>query len=147
MKWRNIAAIGIAVTIVATFVHDSGLLSPNTVVVEAMACTCPDYKVHLGSWKLDDATFDTIPYLDRSEIYVRGIVNPWSDSYLSRYDPVAVTGRVVGIDRVSEGDPWNPVIEAESWRRIRGFEVRKWCSLLTLAALVVLPILRRKRTS
>lgn len=51
-------------------------INHDGVVLKAFACTCPDYRVVQGSWKIKSPLLDTIAYLDKSEVYVTGMKNP-----------------------------------------------------------------------
>ena len=112
---------------------------PNTVVLKALACTCPDYSAVLGSWKLEGPLLDTIARLDRGEVYVVGEHNKWNDDYRTMYDYMVADGEVVGVDRVSEGDRWNPKINVSKWGHIGEFDyfLRKWFSMFGLSASIL----------
>ncbi|MEZ4788448.1 MAG: hypothetical protein R2811_00350 [Flavobacteriales bacterium] len=115
------------------------VLSPNAIVLKALACTCPDYRIVLGSWKIDDPLLDTLSQLDRGEVYVNGAHNRWNDDYRTMYDYMVAEGDVVGIDRVSEGDRWNPVINVANWGHISEIDyfIRKWISLIGVAVSIL----------
>lgn len=103
-------------------------------MLDAFACTCPDYRVVQGSWKISGPILDTIAYLDRSQVYVTGMENPYNGPMIM-YDFMLAEGEVVGIDRVSEGDPWNPVIHVTRWEHLGlwmdvGYGMLKWGAIL-----------------
>ncbi len=113
-------------------INDDGL------VLKALACTCPDYRVVQGSWKISSPLLDTISRLDKSEVYVVGMDNPWDGDPYTMYDFMLVEGEVVGVDRVYEGDPWNPVIHVTRWEHLGfwmdvGYGMLKWGAILFTA--------------
>ena len=128
------ALLAISVILGAHLILQTGVFTSNTVVLKALACTCPDYRVDLGRWNLSSPLLDTIAHLDRSEVYVRGAENPMNSEYRTMFDFMIAEGEVVGVDRVSEGDPWNPVIQVRRWGHISEFTypVRKWSAILLL---------------
>lgn len=113
------------------------LFNTNVLMLDAFACTCPDYRVVQGSWKISSPLLDTIAYLDKSEVYVTGMENPYSDP-MTAYDFMLAEGEVVGVDRVYEGDPWNPVIHVARWEHLGlsmtlGYGILKWGTILFTA--------------
>ncbi len=124
------------------------VLSTDTVVLKGLACTCPDYRVVIGSWKLDNPLLDTLNQLDRGEVYVTGVHNKWNDDYRTMYDYMVAEGEVVGIDRVSEGDRWNPTVNIANWGHISEFDyfIRKWISLTGSAISILWLWTLRKRS-
>lgn len=117
-------------------VWQTGVLASNTVVLKALACTCPDYRVDLGVWNLSSPLLDTVANLDRSEVYVTGKANPWNSDYRTMFDFMVARGEVVGVDRVSNGDPWNPVLRVDSWDHVSEFSypAKRWGSVLLFLA-------------
>ena len=113
-------------------VWQTGVLSSNSVVLKALACTCPDYRVDLGAWNLSSTLLDSVSNLDRTEVYVTGVENPWNSDYRTMFDYMVARGVVVGVDRVSEGDPWNPVLRVDSWDHISEFSypAKRWGAVL-----------------
>lgn len=109
-------------------------LQQNVLMIDALACTCPDYRVVQGSWKLSSPLLDTIAHLDKGEVYITGVKNPFNDP-MTLYDFLLVEGEVIGIDRVSEGAPWNPVIRVARWEHMGvwmefGYGILKWGAIL-----------------
>ena len=107
----------------------------NVLMLDALACTCPDYRVVQGAWKISSPLLDTVVHLDKSEVYVTGVDNPFQDP-MTFYDFMLAEGEVVGVDRVSEGDPWNPVIKVIQWEHLGmwmdiGYGMLKWGALLS----------------
>lgn len=110
----------------------------NAIVLKALACTCPDYSVVQGSWKIESSLLDTVVNLNKNEVYVTGMKNPWNEDYSAMYDLMLAEGEVVGIDRVNEGSPWNPVINVKRWEHLGSslslsYGILKWGALLFTA--------------
>jgi hypothetical protein len=86
--------------------------------VSGLACTCPDETVINGKLYLRSITPDSLKKynIDYSEIYV-------TQKPSTKVDPMGtdqymIKGKVVGIQRVSDQDPWNLKIEVDQWREI-----------------------------
>lgn len=88
------------------------------VKVSGLACTCPDETVVSGRFYLRTITPDSLKKydLDYSEIYVTE--KPYTDIDPMGVDLYLIKGQVIGKKRVSEGDPWNPVVQITSWREL-----------------------------
>ncbi|RXK62617.1 hypothetical protein ESA94_06360 [Lacibacter luteus] len=112
--------------------------------VSGLACTCPDETVEGGQLYLKNITPDSLKKynLDYSEIYVTE--RPSTNIDPMGVDLYIIEGRVIGKDRVSEGDPWNPKFRVDKWRevdilkdwRIKGLfflQLVIWLILLRLA--------------
>ena len=86
--------------------------------VSGLACTCPDEKVVSGQLYLRSITPDSLKKydLDYSEIYVSE--RPSTDFDPMGVDLYIIEGQVIGKDRVSEGDPWNPKFKIIKWREV-----------------------------
>lgn len=54
--------------------------------------------------------------MDYSEIYVTD--RPSTDMDPMGVDIYIIKGQVIGKDRVSEGDPWNPLVRVDKWREV-----------------------------
>ncbi|UKN03790.1 hypothetical protein K6119_09835 [Paracrocinitomix mangrovi] len=99
----------------------SDYISPfqwGQIKVSGLACTCPDETVVSGKLYLRSITPDSLKKydMDYSEIYV-------SERPSTKFDPMGVDlyiieGQVIGKDRVSEGDPWNPKLKISKWREV-----------------------------
>jgi len=81
---------------------------------------------------------DTIPNLNKGEVYVTGMKNPWNDDSMAAFDYMLAECEVVRVDRVSDGDPWNPVIHVTRWEHLGlgmalGYGVLKWGTILFTA--------------
>lgn len=129
--------ISIGIVFAIVLVWRTKALHKNVLMLDAFACTCPDYNVVQGSWKISSPLLDTVTYLDKSEIYVTGEKNPYEDP-MTFYDFMLAEGEVVGVDRVSEGDPWNPVIKVTRWEHLgiwmdMGYGILKWGAILFTA--------------
>lgn len=103
----------------------SDYISPihwGQIKVSGLACTCPDESVDNGRLYIRSITPDSLKKydLDYSEIYVSN--RPYTDLDPMGVDQYMIKGRVIGKDRVWEGDPWNPKIEIESWRPLNWFK-------------------------
>lgn len=123
--------------------------SHDTLVLDALACTCPDYQVIQGSWKISSPLLDSLANLDKTEVYVTGEKNPFENPIVF-YDMMLVEGEVVGVDRVSEGDPWNPVIQVTRWEHLgiwmdMGYGILKWGFILLTVLGAWMLVARRKR--
>ena len=86
--------------------------------VSGLACTCPDERVVNGLPYLKNITPDSLKKydLDYSEIYVTD--RPHTDIDPMGVDIYIIKGQVIGKDRVSEGDPWNPIVRVDKWREV-----------------------------
>jgi hypothetical protein len=86
--------------------------------VSGLACTCPDEKVVNGRLFLKNITPDSLKKygLDYSEIYVTD--RPYTDKDPMGVDIYIIKGQVIGKNRVSEGDPWNPIVRVDKWKKV-----------------------------
>lgn len=86
--------------------------------VSGLACTCPDERVISGQLYLKNNTPDSLKKydLDYSEIYLTD--RPSTDMDPMGVDIYIIKGQVIGKDRVSEGDPWNPLVRVDKWREV-----------------------------
>lgn len=86
--------------------------------VKGLACTCPDETVVNGQLYLKANTPDSLKKydLDYSEIYVTE--RPSSDFDPMGVDLYMIKGEIIGKDRVSEYDPWNPKFRVDKWREL-----------------------------
>jgi len=86
--------------------------------VSGLACTCPDETVVNGLPYLKKITPDSLKKydLDYSEIYVTD--RPNTDIDPMGVDMYIIKGQVIGKDRVSERDPWNPIVRVDKWREV-----------------------------
>lgn len=90
-----------------------------------------------GSWKISSPVLDTVSYADKIEVYVTGVNNKY-DAPLAFYDFMLAEGKEVGVEHVSEGDPWNPVINVTRWEHLGnwmdiGYGLLKWGAILLTA--------------
>ena len=140
MKHRKLPyvllAIGIALFVILAW--RTKIFSEKVLMLDMFSCTCPDYRVVQGSWKISSPLLDTIPNLNKGEVYVTGMKNPWNDDSMTAFDYMLAEGEVVGVDRVSGGDPWNPVIHLtrrEHWGlgMTIGYGTLQWGALLFTA--------------
>lgn len=123
-KRRKILMIGGGLIILIQIFFFKDYVFPiqwGQIEVIGLACTCPDEKVLIGEQYLESITPDSLKKynLDFSEIYV-------DEKPSSPFDPMGVDkylikGRVVGKERVSKYDPWNPKVSIEKWRRLDSF--------------------------
>ena len=120
------------------------LFRPDSLVLSGLACTCPDFRVVQGTWKISSPILDTVEHLDKAEVYVTGVQFPKHVDGAAIYDLHVAEGEVVGVDRVSSGAPWNPVIHVHRWKYLGigmtlGFGILKWSAILfTVAGLWLL---------
>lgn len=86
--------------------------------IKGMECTCPDASVPAGELYLKSITPDCLKKydLDYSEIYLTQ--RPCTDLDPMGVDHYIIKGKVIGKDRVSELDPWNPKVKVESWHEV-----------------------------
>ncbi|HEY3406188.1 MAG TPA: hypothetical protein VGK59_22530 [Ohtaekwangia sp.] len=113
--------------------------------VSGLACTCPDEKVLNGQWYLRSITPDSLKKydLDYSEIYVTE--KPTTEFDLMGVGDYIITGQVVGKDRVSEVDQWNPLVKVEEWKEID--LITNWViKLLFLGQVIILITIIRRRS-
>ncbi|NLR95176.1 hypothetical protein HGP29_28540 [Flammeovirga sp. SR4] len=119
-KQKRIIIIG-GLFLLAQLVYFSDYISPfqwGQIKVSGLSCTCPDEKVVSGQLYLRNITPDSLKKydLDYSEIYV-------SERPSTNIDPMGVDlymikGQVIGKDRVSLNDPWNPKLKIDDWRGV-----------------------------
>ena len=90
----------------------------GNIKVSGLACTCPDERVLGGRLYLRTITPDSLKKfnLDYSEIYVTE--RPFTDRDPMGVDLYIIEGQVIGKDRVSENDPWNPKLRVDKWREV-----------------------------
>lgn len=102
----------------AVFWEHLGPIYWGQLKVSGLACTCPDESVVNGRMYLRFITPDSLKKydLDYSEIYVTQ--KPSTDFDPMGVDEYLIEGKVIGKERVSETDPWNPVVEVNQWREI-----------------------------
>lgn len=86
--------------------------------VSGLSCTCPDETVINGQIYLRSITPDSLKRynLDYSEIYVTEKPSTVNDPMGA--DLYFIKGQVIGKDRVSENDSWNPLVKVEKWREV-----------------------------
>lgn len=108
--------------------------------VSGQACTCPDNKVVNGSLYLRSITPDSLKQydIDYSEIYVTSEPNNYYNQEI-----YLIKGKVIGKERVSKTDPWNLVLEVDTWRYLPMGNVLL-TKLLILITVLLLPISLRK---
>ena len=86
--------------------------------VSGLACTCPDEIIINGGLYLRTITPDSLKKynLNYSEIYVD--FKPHTHIDAMGADFYIIKGKIIGKDRVSSNDPWNPKFKVEEWRAI-----------------------------
>ncbi|MEO8068772.1 MAG: hypothetical protein ABI599_13840 [Flavobacteriales bacterium] len=148
-KWIAYVLLASGLAVAAHLLWQTRVLSSNSTVLGRLSCTCPDYHVELGQWNLNSPLLDTLENLDKSEVYVTGAKNNWSSDPGTMFDYMIAEGEVVGIDRVVEGDPWNPVIRVARWDHVSEFTypLRKWGAILMFLLGVLILWLRRTKVS
>lgn len=127
----------------------SDYISPfhwGQIKVSGLACTCPDETVVNGRLYLRSITPDSLKKynLDYSEIYVTE--RPSTDFDPMGVDLYMIKGHVIGKERVSEYDPWNPKVKIESWREI-DFIADRGVKLFIIIQLLVFGVWLSKRKS
>lgn len=133
---------------ISQFFIFSDYISPihwGQIKVSGLACTCPDETVVNGRLYLRSITPDSLKQynLDYSEIYVTE--PPSTDLDPMGVDLYIIKGQVIGKDRVSEFDSWNPKVKVESWREVNVFADMGIKTLLFIEILaIVLLIVRIK---
>ena len=120
-RWIKILLIGGLILLIEMFVfweHISPILW-GKLKISGLACTCPDESVDKGRLYLRFITPDSLKKynLEYSEIYVTEVPSTKVDPMGA--DQYIITGSVIGKDRVSDTDPWNPKVKVEKWRPIR----------------------------
>ncbi len=111
--------------------------------VSGLACTCPDESVISGKIYLKSITPDSLKNynLNYSEIFVTERLSTNID--LMGADLYMISGKVIGKRRVSEYDPWNPVVLVNEWKEIdmlkdRGMKALIIVQILGLAIMIKL---------
>lgn len=124
-----------------------GAFRAGTVLLKVIATTGADYGVVFGEWKLDSHASDSVEWFTRHEIFVRGELNPWPVDYDTMFDYFVVKGEVNGIDQVSAGDEWYPVMKVTHWDRIHfmDFFLSRWVSILGIIVSVIILWSNRQR--
>ena len=119
-KQKKILLVGGLLLLVQLFLFRDHIfpIQWGQIKVSGLACTCPDEKVLSGQLYLKNNTPDSLKKydLDYSEIYV-------TDRPSTNIDPMGVDiyiikGQIIGKDRVSEGDPWNPIVRVDKWKEV-----------------------------
>ncbi len=123
----------------------SDYISPiqwGQIKIRGLACTCPDESVVNGQLYLKSITPDSLKKydFDYSEIYV-------TKELSTKIDPMGVdyyivTGKVIGKERVSPTDPWNPVVKIENWRAIS--LIKDWIIKILFFGQIVILLLATK---
>nr|WP_321411216.1 hypothetical protein [uncultured Carboxylicivirga sp.] len=90
----------------------------DQIKVSGQACTCPDEKVVNGQLYLRTITPDSLKQynLDYSEIYVTEKPNTEIDPM--GVDLYIIKGALIGKERVSDGDLWNPKFRIDEWKEV-----------------------------
>jgi hypothetical protein len=119
-KQRKILIIG-GLVIISQILIFRDYISPfhwGQIKVSGLACTCPDETVVNGQLYLKSITPDSLKKydLDYSEIYVTE--RPSTDFDPMGVDLYIIKGQVIGKERVSECDAWNPKVKIENWREV-----------------------------
>jgi len=112
--------------------------------ISGLACTCPDETILNGQWYIMSITPDSLKKydLDYSEIYV-------TERPTTEFDPMGVDdyiikGKVIGKERVSEMDNWNPIMKVDEWREID--LIKDWSIKILFfgQVIILLTIIRRR---
>ncbi|MEZ4824901.1 MAG: hypothetical protein R3C61_01205 [Bacteroidia bacterium] len=119
-RQKKILIIG-GLILLGQLIYFSDYISPfhwGQMKVSGLACTCPDETVVSGQLYLRSITPDSLKKydLDYSEIYVSE--RPSTDIDPMGVDLYIIEGQLMGKDRVSEGDPWNPKLKIDKWREV-----------------------------
>ena len=144
-KARNISLVAGLLILTQLFIFRGSLLPAKwgTVKVDGLACTCPDAAVLSGRLYLRASTPDSLRAyaLDYSEVFLTQRPSTSTDRMGGK--SYFITGRVVGKQRVSQYDRWNPVIQVEAWEP--NYPFIKWGAvLLMLLTFAVWGFLMRK---
>ena len=117
-----------------------GTFYSDTILLKVIATTGADYGVVLGEWKLDSPASDSVVWFTSSEVFVSGEPNPWPIDYDTMFDYFVVKGEVIGVDQVSAGDEWYPLMKVVHWERIRfmDFFLSKWVSIVGIIVSVII---------
>ena len=119
-KQKKILIIG-GLVLIGQLILFRDYISPfhrGHIKVSGLACTCPDESVVSGQLYLRTITPDSLKKydLDYSEIYVTERPSTFLDPM--GVDLYMIEGQVIGKDRVSEKDPWNPKFRVDKWREV-----------------------------
>ena len=111
--------------------------------VSGLSCTCPDETVVNGQIYLRAITPDSLKQynLDYSEIYVTEKPSTFNDPMGA--DLYFIKGSVIGKDRVSENDSWNPIFKVDKWREVDIFK-DYLIKLLLFVELIIIVVYCRK---
>ncbi len=144
---KKILLVGLFILVGQTFIFRD-YISPvqwGQIKVNGLACTCPDETVVNGQTYLKFITPDSLKEydLDFSEIYV-------TERPSTELDPMGtglyiIKGQVIGKDRVSEYDPWNPKIKIESWSQLNFFYDLGVKVLMVVELLIFVILLKNKK--
>ncbi|SHN60494.1 hypothetical protein [Desulfovibrio litoralis] len=90
----------------------------DKIIAETQSCTCPDVHIIWGQKHIDASIPEELKQydFDTTEAYLeerRERAIPLFLNFQPVYPIYVFTGTVIGKDRVSEHDPWNPVIKAD----------------------------------
>lgn len=120
IRRKKIFLIGGLLLIIQLFVFRDYIfpMQWGQIKISGLACTCPDETVVNGRLYLRSITPDSLKKydLDYSEIYVSK--RPFTDIDPMGVDLYMIEGQVIGKERVSEGDPWNPKVRVDKWREV-----------------------------
>ncbi len=133
---------GIFLLLQAWYFRDAWVpLRGEWIMVQGLACTCPDVTVREGQEYLKAHTPDSL--LDDGLFYPELFLseNPSTALDPMGYDSYRIKGNIIGKDRVSEYDPWSPVFKVDTWRSVdqslywvqRGILILQLLILLLLA--------------
>ena len=146
---RKTVIIG-GLILLCQFILFSDYISPvhwSEIKVSGLACTCPDETVVNGQFYLRSITPDSLKEynLNYSEIYVSE--RPSTDLDPMGVDLYFIKGKVIGKDRVSENDPWNPKLKIDSWRSVNLLKDWGTKALIIIELLIFCIILSRMLNS
>ena len=136
------------IIILFQIIYFKDYLSPfqwEQIKVTGLACTCPDEEVVNGQSYLRSIAPDSLKKykIDYSEIYVTE--RPATTSDPMGVDEYIIKGKVIGIKRVSEYDPWNLNFHVDSWREVNIIQDIIIKILLFIELVIFVMTLRRTR--
>jgi len=143
MRWGRVVIAGLIILLAAQL-GAALYLSHDKIVAYGLFCTCPDVEIIRGRALLNSLVPENLQPLYTGEAYLTGNPRVTTISFDGRrptHPYYVFSGRVTGKARVSEHDPWNPVIEMETLYLITDEDIMFLQLLLGLEGLTLAVII------
>ena len=119
----------------------TGFFNKNKILVKELSCSsCANYEVFLSSFKIAQQVQESDSTIKTSQVFINGVINPYTADYTKTYDYYIVTGRVTGLQH---GDSTNlflyPVVTVSAWKDISIVSV--WLYMIIAFILFVIAII------